>query len=102
MSWKLTWRAESQNPAPSQSRGDGSADQLLGSRVPDTGGQFEGSTGRRVFNCDERSYHWVPAVDEERLAAVRTTWGEEAFAAAWAEGQRMSREEAVSYALDQV
>jgi tetratricopeptide (TPR) repeat protein len=45
---------------------------------------------------------WAPAVDEERLAAVRTTLGEEAFAAAWAAGQRMSLEDAVSYALEQV
>ena len=34
---------------------------------------------------------------ERQVAAVRATLGEEAFAAAWAEGQAMTPEEAVAY-----
>jgi hypothetical protein len=33
------------------------------------------------------------------VAATRAALGEEAFAAAWAEGERWSLEEAVAYAL---
>jgi hypothetical protein len=34
------------------------------------------------------------------MAAARAALGEEAFAAAWAEGQAMTLEEAVAYALE--
>jgi hypothetical protein len=38
---------------------------------------------------------------EREVAAVRAALGEEAFAAAWAEGRAMSPEQAVQYALDE-
>jgi predicted ATPase/class 3 adenylate cyclase/Tfp pilus assembly protein PilF len=40
------------------------------------------------------------AEHERSVAAVRTALGEEAFAAAWAEGRAMSLEEAIKYALE--
>jgi hypothetical protein len=40
----------------------------------------------------------VPAVDERCLAQVRAALGEEAFAAAWAEGRAMSLEHAIRIA----
>jgi hypothetical protein len=39
------------------------------------------------------------AEHDRSVAAVRTTLGEEAFAAAWAEGRAMSRDQAVAFAL---
>jgi predicted ATPase len=41
------------------------------------------------------------AEHDRSVAAVRTALGEEAFAAAWAEGRAMSLEEAVSHALEE-
>jgi UDP-N-acetylmuramyl pentapeptide synthase len=40
-------------------------------------------------------------VAQARVAAVRAALGEEAFAAAWAEGQAMTREQAIAYALEE-
>jgi hypothetical protein len=37
---------------------------------------------------------------EPRLITIRTQLNESSFAAAWAEGQTMSQEQAVVYALD--
>jgi hypothetical protein len=46
------------------------------------------------------SPHPVDKDDYERdVALARAQLGEEAFAAAWAEGQAMSLEEAIAYAL---
>jgi predicted ATPase/DNA-binding CsgD family transcriptional regulator len=50
----------------------------------------------------QRAFHGVASrvtLTGELLAAVRTALGEEAFAAAWAEGERMSTAEAIELAL---
>ena len=39
--------------------------------------------------------------DARTVAAARTELGEEAFAAAWAEGRAMSMQQAIAYALDE-
>jgi hypothetical protein len=41
-----------------------------------------------------------PVVDRA-VAATRRSLGEEAFAAAWAEGRAMTLEQALAYALDE-
>jgi non-specific serine/threonine protein kinase len=51
------------------------------------------ATGRRILPRD-RAEH------EEALAALRTSLGEEAYAAAWAEGPALSLDEAVALALE--
>jgi hypothetical protein len=38
---------------------------------------------------------------ERQIAAARSRLGDSAFAAAWAEGQAMSLEEAVAYAVEE-
>jgi hypothetical protein len=38
---------------------------------------------------------------DQAAAAARTALGEDAFAAAWEEGQKMTLDEAVSYALNE-
>jgi hypothetical protein len=43
-------------------------------------------------------FHWREERERD-LGATRAALGEEAFAAAWAEGQALSLEEAVAYAL---
>jgi hypothetical protein len=43
----------------------------------------------------EKQFAW------EALTAAREALGDEAFAAAWAEGQRMTLEEAIAYALEE-
>src|SRR5207302_3218416 len=40
-----------------------------------------------------------PAEHDRSVAAARTTLGEEAFAAAWAEGRAMAMADAIEYAL---
>ncbi|HUG38093.1 MAG TPA: hypothetical protein VML54_14135 [Candidatus Limnocylindrales bacterium] len=40
-----------------------------------------------------------PRANDQDVAAVRAALGDEAFAAAWAEGRAMSMEQAVAYAL---
>jgi hypothetical protein len=42
-----------------------------------------------------------PAAYERQMAAARASLGEEAFAAAWAEGRALSLEAAASYALEE-
>ena len=50
---------------------------------------------RFEMSAKERAEH------DRVIAAARLALGEEAFAKAWAEGQSMSLEEAVIYALDE-
>jgi DNA-binding NarL/FixJ family response regulator len=48
-------------------------------------------------------YIYVPdrSLRQSQIAAARAQLGEEAFAAAWAEGRTMSSEQAIEYALEQ-
>ena len=41
------------------------------------------------------------AIIDAGLSCARSTLGDEAFAAAWAEGRAMTLEQAVAYALDE-
>jgi tetratricopeptide (TPR) repeat protein len=40
--------------------------------------------------------------DEARVNAIRTAMGQDAFAAAWAEGEMMALEQAIAYALNEI
>ena len=71
------------------------------------GAQEQLEQGSRLFGAAEalREVLSIPIPLSDRdehdrsLAAVRASLGEEAFAAAWAEGRKMSMEEAIDYAL---
>ena len=62
----------------------------------------------RLFGAEEAlrdavgsamSAHWR-AVHDGRLASARGALGEEAFAALWAQGRAMPREQVIAYALE--
>ena len=50
---------------------------------------------RFEMSAKERAEH------DQAVAAARAALGEEAFAAAWEEGKRMTLEQVVNYALDE-
>jgi len=66
-----------------------------------------GGRGRHAVWPDSTlwaGWTWTPRDDDEALTAARAAraaLGEEAFAAAWAEGRAMTLEQAIAYALEE-
>jgi hypothetical protein len=57
--------------------------------------------GQSCTNCGSLSRRKSQRVDrvDQAVAVARATLGEEAFAAAWEEGKKMTLDEVVAYAL---
>jgi len=68
---------------------------------PERAGRLWGAAERlrQAIGC--RSAPAARATYERAVAAARAQLGEEAFAAAWAEGRAMSLDQAIAYALDE-
>jgi hypothetical protein len=63
-----------------------------------------------LFGTQQKLFRWLPIIlspaerseFELALAKVRKTVGEEVFAAAWAKGQSMTRQQVFAYALAEI
>ena len=70
-------------------------------RKPDKAARLGGAMEKQIPSIRLEMSPAERAEYDTAVAATRAALGEEAFAAAWAEGQAMTMEQAIEYALEQ-